>query len=71
MKNIKAVLVSAGTDMDAVVKTTIFLTDMKDFKKVNQIYSEFFTGDFPARSTVSVKELPLKGKVEIEVIARE
>ena len=69
MRNITEVLAAAGATLDNVVKTTIFLTDMADFAAVNEIYGSHFTGDYPARSTVAVKELPAGGKVEIEVIA--
>ena len=69
MDNIKAVLEAAGLDLGCVVKTTIFLTDMNDFSKVNDVYMGYFTRDFPARSTVQVSGLPKGVKVEIEVIA--
>lgn len=67
--NIQAVLQSAGSSIDRVVKTTIFLADMNDFAKVNAIYGEVFQQAPPARSTVQVAALPLGGLVEIEVIA--
>lgn len=69
LANIRNILDAAGYDMADVVKTTIFLTDINDFKDVNAAYSEFFSFPCPARSTVAVKELPLGAKVEIEVIA--
>lgn len=69
LTNIQAVLQSAGSSIDRVVKTTIFLADMSDFAKVNAIYGELFQHDPPARSTVQVAALPLGGLVEIEVIA--
>ncbi|MBN1921415.1 MAG: RidA family protein [Anaerolineae bacterium] len=69
MKNIQAVLEAAGTDFAHVVKTTIFLTDMVNFKAVNAIYGEYFPDTPPARSTVAVAALPLGGLVEIETIA--
>ncbi|NLI90320.1 MAG: RidA family protein [Epulopiscium sp.] len=68
-KNIKAVLEAAGTDMDKVVKTLVFLSDMDDFLAVNKIYEEYFTGDYPARSAVEVARLPKDAKLEVEVIA--
>jgi len=55
--------------MDAVVKTTIFVTDMDDFAAVNEVYGEFFAPPYPARSTVEVARLPKDVKVEIEAIA--
>ncbi|MBY0384841.1 RidA family protein [bacterium] len=69
MKNIKGVLDKAGYTWNQIVKTTIFLTDMKDFVKVNAIYSEAFKELPPARSTVQVSGLPKGVNVEIEVIA--
>ena len=69
LKNLEAVLKEAGLSFANVVKTTIFLTDMADFKTVNEIYGKRFSNAPPARSTVAVKELPRGGKVEIEAIA--
>ena len=69
MKNIDAVLTAAGTSLDKVVKTTIFLTDMNDFAAVNKVYGEAFGAHRPARSTVAVSALPKGVKVEIEVLA--
>ncbi|MFC2155960.1 RidA family protein [Acidobacteriota bacterium] len=68
-KNIKAVLNEAGADLPNIVKATIFLKDMSDFKKVNEIYAQHFEKPYPARSAVTVKELPLSVDIEIEVIA--
>ena len=68
-KNIKAILTEAGYEMTDIVKTTVFLADMADFAKMNEIYASQFTSDFPARSTVAVKTLPKNGLVEIEIIA--
>jgi len=69
LKNVTAVLEAAGLTLADVVKTTVFLTDMGDFAKMNGVYAEFFTEPFPARSTVAVKALPMAASVEIEVIA--
>jgi len=69
MKNIEAVLSAAGLQFKNVVKTTIFLTDMKDFVAVNEIYGKYFPENPPARSTVAVAGLPKGVQVEIEVIA--
>ena len=69
LANLGAILAEAGLDPAAVVKTTIFLTNMDDFAVVNQIYGDFFEGNFPARSTVAVRTLPKAAKVEIECIA--
>ena len=67
--NIKAVLSAAGANINNVVKTTVFLSDMSDFEGMNKIYSEQFKEPYPARSTVAVKGLPKNALVEIEVIA--
>jgi 2-iminobutanoate/2-iminopropanoate deaminase len=67
--NLKAILEAAGTSMDNVVKTTVFLTDMGQFKAMNQVYAEFFPGTPPARSAVQVGALPLGAEVEIEAVA--
>ena len=70
MEGIKAVLEQAGSSMDKVVKTTIFLTDRDDFAVVNRVYASFFSGDPPARSTVEVSNLMTDGfLIEIEAIA--
>lgn len=69
MENVKAILLEAGMDFTNVVKTTIFLTDMNNFSKVNEAYGTYFTGNFPARETVQVSRLPLDVNVEISVIA--
>jgi 2-iminobutanoate/2-iminopropanoate deaminase len=69
LRNMRSLLGDAGTFMDNVVKTTIFLADMADFTAVNEVYAEFFTAPFPARSTVAVAALPKGVKVEIEAIA--
>jgi 2-iminobutanoate/2-iminopropanoate deaminase len=69
LKNIKAILTAAGLTFDEVVKTTIFLKNMDDFAKVNEVYSQNFETDPPARSTVAVAGLPMNALVEIEVIA--
>ena len=69
MENIRAVLTEAGAGMADVVKTTIFLTDMGHFQRVNEIYGTYFDGNFPARETVAVAGLPKNVNVEISVIA--
>lgn len=67
--NIETVLKAAGSSLDNVVKTTVFLADMNDFAKMNEIYAQRFKKPFPARSTVQVARLPRDAKIEIEVIA--
>ena len=69
MKNLEAVLAAAGSDFSRVVKATIFLKDLGDFAKVNEIYASRFKADPPARSCVQVAKLPLDCLVEIEMIA--
>ena len=69
LANVAAVLQAAGTGVEKVVKTTIFLANMADFAKVNAIYGEIFHTEPPARSTIQVAALPLGGLVEIEVVA--
>lgn len=69
MKNLQAILTEAGMNFSNVVKTTIFLSDMSLFAAVNEIYSSYFTSDFPARETVAVKGLPKNVNVEISMIA--
>ena len=69
LNNLKNVLEAGGSSLQKVVKTTIFLTNMDDFVKVNSIYEDFFGSHKPARSTVAVKRLPKEALVEIEAIA--
>ncbi|MBR5654931.1 MAG: RidA family protein [Prevotella sp.] len=67
--NVKAILEKVGLTMGNVVKTTVFLADMKDFADMNSVYAEFFKEPYPARSAVAVKTLPKGALVEIEVVA--
>ncbi|WP_345954541.1 RidA family protein [Mucilaginibacter sp. PAMB04168] len=69
MENIKAILTEAGLEFGNVVKSSIFLKDMGDFAKVNEIYGSYFSSNFPARETVQVAALPKNVNVEISVIA--
>lgn len=69
LKNLSAVLEAAGTGLNNVVKTTVFLADMNDFAAMNEIYAEFFSENKPARATVQAARLPRDAKVEIECIA--
>ncbi len=69
MHNLKAILQQAGMTFSNVVKTTIFLTDMKRFAEVNEIYGQYFEGEFPARETVEVSALPKFVNVEISMVA--
>ena len=69
MHNIKGILEEAGMSFANVVKTSIFITDMKNFASVNKVYASYFSSDFPARETVQVAGLPLDVNVEISAIA--
>jgi len=69
LENLKAVLESYSVGMENVVKTTIFLKDMNNFSRVNKIYGEYFTSQFPARSCIEVARLPKDADIEIEAIA--
>ncbi|MBZ5565014.1 MAG: Rid family detoxifying hydrolase [Acidobacteriia bacterium] len=69
LDNLKAVVEAAGSSMTAVLKCTVFLTDIANFQAMNQVYHTYFTTDPPARSTVAVKELPGESPIEIECFA--
>ncbi len=71
MKNIEAILTQAKLSWDHLVKTTIFLTDMNDFTKVNEVYASYFSDTYPARECVQVAALPKNVSIEISVIASE
>ena len=70
LENVKAILAQAGTGMDRIIKTPVFLSDMNNLGAMNEVYATFFTeGNYPARSAVEVARLPKDALVEIEVIA--
>ena len=69
MENLRAILEEAGSSVDKLLKVSIFLADIEDFKKVNEIYGSFFSGEYPARCAYQVANLPLGAKVEIDGIA--
>jgi 2-iminobutanoate/2-iminopropanoate deaminase len=69
IKNAQMILEAAGTDLKHVVKTTVYLANMSDFAAMNEVYSQFFSEPFPARSAVAVKDLPKGALVEVEVLA--
>lgn len=69
LRNISHILEEAGSSLEKVIKTTIYLVDMDDFARVNEVYAGFFTEPYPARSCVEVSSLPRDVKIEIEVIA--
>lgn len=69
LENLKNILEEAGSDLDHVVKTLVFLSNMSDFAAMNEVYGEYFTSNCPARSAIAVKELPKNAIVEIEAVA--
>ena len=69
MENIKAILNEAGMNFDSVVKCSIFISDMDNFRQINEVYGSYFTENFPVRETVEVSRLPKNVNVEISVIA--
>ena len=69
LENVKALLEASGTSLDKVVKTVVFIKNMDDFAKVNEIYAKYFTENFPARSCVEVARLPKDVLIEMEAIA--
>ena len=69
LTNARSILQQAGTDLSHVVKTTVFLADMADFAAMNEVYAEFFSQPYPARSAVAVKQFPKGALVEVECIA--
>lgn len=69
LKNIKAILTAAGYSLNEVVKSTCLLSDMSDFKAMNEVYAQFYTSDQPARAAFAVKGLPLGALIEIETVA--
>ena len=69
LKNVSNILAAAGSSMNRVVKTTVFMADMADFATVNNIYTTYFSEPYPARSAVAVKSLPKNVLIEIEVVA--
>lgn len=69
LKNLKALVEASGSTMDKVVKTTVFIKNMNDFGKINEIYAKYFTGSYPSRSCVEVARLPKDVLIEIEAIA--
>lgn len=71
LTNVQSILKAAGTDLSHVVKTTVFLACMDDFAAMNEVYAEFFSQPYPARSAVAVKQLPKGALVEIEVVAHK
>ncbi|PKL46455.1 MAG: reactive intermediate/imine deaminase [Planctomycetes bacterium HGW-Planctomycetes-1] len=69
LENIKAVLIAAGSSLAKVVSASVYLADMDDFARMNELYAGYFVEPYPARATVAVKTLPKNGRIEIAVIA--
>ena len=69
LTNVRSIMEAAGLSMKDIIKTTVFIKDMNDFAKVNEVYASFFDGDYPARSCVEVSRLPKDVLIEVEVIA--
>jgi 2-iminobutanoate/2-iminopropanoate deaminase len=69
LENVKLILDDQGLTFENVIKTTVFMVNLADFAAMNEVYAKYFTGDFPARSTIQVAALPRGAHVEIEVIA--
>lgn len=69
LENLKTVLEGSGSSLEKVLKVTVFLTDMADFAKMNEVYAEYFSENYPARSAIAVKALPKGAIVEMEAIA--
>jgi 2-iminobutanoate/2-iminopropanoate deaminase len=70
MKNIDAVLEAAGSSLDDVVKAQVFVRDMDDYEEINEVYAEYLSEPYPARSAMQIERLPVEIGVEIEVIGR-
>jgi 2-iminobutanoate/2-iminopropanoate deaminase len=70
-QNIEFLLEGAGSSLTKVIKTTVYLADMADFAKVNEIYALYFGPDFPARTCIQVSKLPLEARIEVEVLAHK
>ena len=70
LKNLGAILHEAGLDYKDIIKTVVFIKNMADFKTVNEVYAQYFTANYPARSCVEVAALPMGGLVEVECVAR-
>jgi 2-iminobutanoate/2-iminopropanoate deaminase len=70
LQNVERILKEAGSGLDLVVRATVYLTDMDDFKAVNEVYGRYFTEPYPARACVEVSRLPVGARVEIDAVAR-
>ncbi len=69
LQNLRAILEAAGSSLEKVVKTTVYLADLNDFSKMNEVYARYFPGEKPARATVEVSRLPRDARIEMEAIA--
>ena len=70
LNNVKSVIESGGSNIDNLVKLSVFVTDLSNFKLVNEVFADFFKGEYPARSVVEVSALPLNANIEIEAIGK-
>lgn len=69
LKNIGNILTASGSSLDRVIKTTVYMANILDYSKINEVYGNYFTGSYPARSAVEVSRLPKGAEIEMEVIA--
>ncbi|MCS6816215.1 MAG: RidA family protein [Blastocatellia bacterium] len=69
LQNLRAILEAAGSSLEKVVKTTVYLADLNDFSKMNEVYARYFPGEKPARATVEVSRLPRDARIEMDAIA--
>ncbi|HPP31071.1 MAG TPA: RidA family protein [Soehngenia sp.] len=69
LENVKSIIEEAGSSIEKVIKVTVYVTNMDDFSKINEVYAEYFTEHKPARSLVEVSKLPKGGLIEIEAVA--
>lgn len=69
LKNLEAILLAAGTSKDKVIRVTVFIADMNDFSKINEVYADFFSPHTPARACVQVAKLPLETRIEMDMVA--
>ncbi len=69
LQNLRAILEAAGSSLEKVVKTTVYLADLNDFAKMNEVYARYFPGEKPARATVEVSRLPRDARIEMDAIA--
>ena len=71
LKNVKAILEAGGSNISNTIKLSVFITDLSNFKLLNNMFIDFFSGDYPARSVVEVSALPLNANIEVEAIGKK